>query len=138
MKTYKFKPDANTNHESAENFFDGYGAHVTDHENGCDYRVQLVEFEWLEENEENEEIVALLLEKKAMGNEIAEELVEKAREIYDAGVELAEILESAVAAYNDGDIAACVEALNSARFTESEHGDDPASSDLRKRLILQD
>jgi hypothetical protein len=66
-----------------------------------------------------------------------EGLVDLAKRTREAADSVCGQLEEAVECYEAGDLDGCVEALRSARNEETDHGDDPATSELANKLIVE-
>lgn len=225
MKTneYKLKENATPSHESAEDWYGSYGAHISTDRCG-DVCVQAVDYRWLDTDADvdtfrhdklaeidvpsigdfahcddlpavdlrdavrrgDEEDLQAMIDYlraddypddglRAMGLEIAaeieaakdqvaeinrlaeradsyaaamlkdasprmtwdevEQLVKVAQRVRDDAESVVGELERAVECYLAGDLDGTVEALDSAGHAENEHGDDPATSGLRKQLL---
>lgn len=128
-----FNPDPNTEHETAKDFFSGYGWHLTT-EHAGDVCHDAVDFDWLDDDNDTV-IEKLLADDDDLLRHEAEAIVVRAREIREAGEAIEAILNDAVEAFERGDFAACVAALDAAESLEMEHGDCSASSALRAELI---
>jgi len=132
----RLKDNARTTHESAENWYDGYGAHITTEECG-DICHSAVDFDWLE-HDDSEVAELLLASYPNLSADDRESLVSMARRIREAAESVVGLLEDAVAAYEEGDLDATVAALDAASSEESDHGDDPACRSLRDALLEED
>lgn len=131
----QLRPEADPSHDSAEAMFDAYGWHLST-ESAGDVCVQAVESKWLRDEWTDEQIVAALIEADGdLTRDEAEALCDKARRVWTDLVAIERCLERAVKAYDAGDLDGCVEALQEAGHTETEHGDDPSTSDLANRLL---
>lgn len=137
----QFRKNADTRYDDAENMFSCYGAHERQYDKDGrhvrDWEIQVVDAEWLRSDKDEEELVELLLSEDGplSDRDLAEALAAKAKSVWDDMVAIEELLAEAVAAYERGDLAACLEALSSAGHAESDHGDDPSTSDLADRLL---
>jgi hypothetical protein len=126
-------PDADLTHEDSRAWYESYGWHIST-ENGGDVTHDAVEYDWLDDADSV--VIAKLREKHAgLTGDEAESIVEKAREIREAGEGVADWLSEAVAAYLRGDVAGVVEALDAAATMELPHGDTPAANSLRAELL---
>lgn len=128
----KLKPNADLDHESAKDWYENYGWHITTEKEG-DVTLDAVEYEWLDGTDD--EVCAKLLETYDLTDSEAAAIVFMARKVREAAETVADLLDEAVAAYQRGDMDAVVEALDEAARVESEHGDSPATDDLRSQLL---
>lgn len=127
MSKYELIQGADTEHEDAIDWYQSYGAHIETEHHGC-IEPMVVGYADLDGNDVD--IRSDLLRHYP-------NLLKKARAIREAadGVEAA--LEAAVSAYEAGDVDGVIEALDEASSIEREHGDDPASSWLREKLVRE-
>jgi hypothetical protein len=129
----KLKHNADLTHEDARGWYNSYGWHITTANEG-DVTIDAVEYDWLDGTDA--EVIARLRETyDALTDDEAESIVAKAREVREAGETIEGLLDEAVEAYQSGDMDAVVEALDEAARVESEHGDSPATNDLRSQLL---
>ena len=115
-----------------------YGAYITagrDTEHEHDVTVQAVDYEWLDDPDDEAVADRVQGEVRHISREEAIDLVELAREIRVSMDEISERMDAAVTSYDEGDLEACVEALDEARIMECDHGDDPSTSCLASQLI---
>jgi len=116
--------------DAAEMYF-AYGAHVTD-EQGYAVEIQAISAGELMDHDDDE------LERELVENgngDVAEELVEKARSVFDAMQGIEEELRNAMEAAEKGDLEATVDALSLASRLERDHGDDPATRQVAEQLL---
>jgi len=130
----RLNSDDDTEHETPEEWYDSYGWHLTT-EHAGDVMLQAVEYDWLNDPEDDVVIELLLAENESLSYDEAETIVVKAREIRDAAESICELLVDCVAAYKRGDADEVERLLDEARDQESEYGDSPASSSLRSNLM---
>ena len=117
--------------ESASDMYWAYGAHVTD-ERGEAVEIQAITADELDEHSDDE----LIEDLTANGNrDVAEELVDKARSVYNAMQGISTELDAAIEAATDGDLERTVDALSRASRLEWEHGDDPSTAGLAGQLL---
>lgn len=136
------RPDANTSHDDARNMYDCYGAHVTDHEydqdgelvRERDIELQVVEYEWLDDDDDDA-VTQKIVAEVGCSKAVAEQLLALARQVRRDMEAVERDLDEAVKAYDTGDINGVIEALRSARGKETEHGDDPSTSELVEKLL---
>jgi hypothetical protein len=133
MKT-QMQLNANTDHQTASEWYDSYGAHTYSEARDCDIPLQAVESEWLADGLDDDEIIEMLGDAGIRGDD-ARECLRLARRIWAAAVEVEEALAAAVEAYADGDLDAVLDALDCASGLEKDHGDDPATAELRLKLL---
>ena len=127
------KLNADTEHETAQEWYGSYGAHISTDNHG-DLTHDTVDFDWLDDDDS--EIVERLQEiYEDLSEDEAESLVALARGIREAAESVVSNLEAAVEAYEANDIDAVIEALDAASSEERDHGDDPSAKQLRKQLI---
>ena len=131
---YTLNPNADTTHESAEDWYSSYGAHISTEGHG-DLVVQTVEWDWLEDGEKI--IPRLKSDHEKLTTDEAKELIALAKRVRSAAKEVVSCLEAAVEAYDAGDLDECVAQLDAASSVEQDHGDDPASKSLRTALISE-
>ena len=133
-KNLELAQNSNVSHDSAEEMYDSYGAHISTDHNG-DVCIQDVDYDWLDDEEDAK---ALLAERrpKMTANE-CESLVSLARRIREAMEDVEDALERASCAAVDGDFAGVIEALQEARGLETDHGDDPSTSALAAQLLRE-
>jgi hypothetical protein len=126
------KLNADTGHESAEEWYGSYGAYIsTDH---GDLTHDTVDYDWLDDDDS--EIIERLQESdEDLSEDEAKSLVALARRIREAAESVVSNLEAAVEAYEADDIDAVIDALDAASSEERDHGDDPSARQLRKQLI---
>ena len=143
--TFRLRPNADTSHESAEDWYDSYGAHVST-ERGGDVCVQAVDYDWLDEDDDA--VIAKLIEDKTylpkheeaeyqcdITEDEAASIVALARWVRESAEEIEGLLNDAVKAYESGDLAQTIEALEAASRQEGNHGDDPATKALTEQLL---
>ena len=130
----ELRPGATTSHESAQEWYDAYGAYVPepDQEGSQQIEVQAIEYDWLDGSDDD---VAQLLANDGIAGQIAIDLITLARDVRRAAEEIEDILDQAVEAYNDDDLVGVIDALTSAASAESEHGDTPATDFLADQLL---
>lgn len=128
--------DADTSHETAQDWYESYGSHLSTL-NAGDVCIQAVDYDWLDDDDDDDSDVRdkLLESDDRLSSDEAEALVGMARSAREAAEEICRLLDDAVEAYESGDYAACVKALDAAKSREMEHGDCPASSGLQDQLI---
>ena len=126
------RPSANTAHDSAEDWYASYGAHVSTEEYG-DVSIQAVDYDWLDGDDVAEKV---LEDYPEMSEAEADKLVERARDVRYAAEGVCDNLDDAVTAYKAGDLAGVIEALEAASSVEGEGGDDPATQELAERLLV--
>lgn len=124
----KLTIDADTDYQDARDWYDSYGWHRTTE--GGDL---CVEYDWL--NDRDDVVADKLMARHTLLRAEAEQIAAKARSIREAAEAIENHLLDAIDAYESGDVAACVAALDAAEALESEHGDSPASSALREQLL---
>ena len=124
--------DADTDHQSAEDMYFSFGWHLTT-ENAGDIELQAVEYE----NAEDDRAIAdwLMEEHEGLTKDEADVIAQKAVEIRAYCDNVKALLAEAVAAYEADDVSSCVRSLDKASSVESDGGDDPASRELRGKLI---
>lgn len=131
------RPNADTTHQDAAYWYACYGAHISTEAAG-DVEVQAVDPEWLAQDLDDEEIAAKIREECAaiaFSSDELEELISLARQVWDAATTVCNLLDTAVEDYTAGDLDGVLEHLRAAREVETEHGDDPATSELVEKLI---
>lgn len=132
---------ANTRYDDAAEMYSCYGAHVTltnedGEQTGPDVCVQVVESEWLAAGLRGDDLVDRILNETLVDRrDDAEGLAALAVRVWEDMQAIESQLAEAVRAYEAGDLAACVEALQTAGHAETEHGDDPSTRDLADRLL---
>lgn len=126
--------DADTSRETAQDWYEAYGQHISTVDAG-DVCIQAVDYDWLDDDDDSDVRDKLIESDNRLSSDEAEALVGMARSVREAAEEICGLLDDAVAAYDAGDYDACVEALDSAKMLEIGHGDCPASSGLRGKLI---
>lgn len=130
----KIVENADLEHETAEEWYGAYGAHISTEHHG-DLKHDVVEYDWLDGDDSV--IVERLQEMyDELSDDEADSLVALARGIREAAESVVSNLEAAVEAYERRDIAAVIDALEAASLVERDHGDDPASRQLRMQLLL--
>lgn len=133
MATFFFIDDADTTHEDASDWYSSYGWHMST--DAGDIELQAVHYDWLDDLSDSDIADRLTERYPDLSDDDAAEIVERAREIRDCAESICSHLDDAVAAYEARDYAACVAALDAATGEESDHGDTPASSQLRRALL---
>jgi len=123
-------PSADTRHDDAAEMYSCYGAGFHFGDKYLD--IHSISPEDLE-NKTDEEIIE---ESENLTKNEAEALLPMARRIFDAMVEIETELIAAVNAYEDGDLDGCIDRLETASHMENDHGDDPSTSDLADRLLV--
>lgn len=126
--------DADTTHEDSRDWYDSYGWHLSTQDAG-DVCLQAVEYDWLDDKEDVTAIRNLMRDDDGLTADEAEEIVQRAHEVREAGESICELLDEAVAAYDSGDLEPCRRALLAAYDQESEHGDAPAAQSLAGKLL---
>jgi len=132
-----FVRNADLDHQDARDFYDSYGWCLPT-ENAGDICHDAVEYDWLDDQDDEAVVAKLMAEDGHLEDYEAEEVVAKAREIREAGEAVESQLEAAVEAYEANDYAACLEALRWAGEAESPFGGTPASDELRGQLIAEE
>lgn len=129
--------DADTEHQSAEDWYGCYGGHLSTSAAG-DVVVQAVEYEWLEDPDD-EAVGARLIESTdhRLTQSEAEGLVAMARSVRETADALAETLDDAVSAYSEGDYRSCLRALRASLANELPYGDWPATRELADNLLVR-
>ncbi len=135
MNNYCIIPSADTTHETAEDWWDGYGWHLSTEESG-DITLQAVGYDLLDSPEAA--IAALQQKHPRLGEDEAEAIVEMAFKIKEAAEAIESLLKQAVEAYTSGDLVAVIQSLDKCRSLESQHGDSPATKSLQEQLLLED
>jgi hypothetical protein len=130
----RLNADADTEHETAEEWYDSYGWHLTT-ENAGDAFLQAVEYDWLDDYDDDAVIARLLESDDQLNRDEAASMVTKAREIRECAESICDLLDEAVEAYQQGDADKVEELLDAAKSHESDHGDSPASDSLRSSLL---
>lgn len=126
--------DADTSHETAQDWYESYGQHLST-VNAGDVCIQAVDYDWLDDADDSDVRDKLIESDDRLSSDEAEDLVSMARSVREAADEICGLLGEAVEAYEAGDYEACIQALEAAKSLELDHGDCPASSELRSRLI---
>jgi hypothetical protein len=126
--------DADTSYEDAHDWYNAYGWHWSTEHHG-DVSLQAVEYDWLDDDDDDAVIAKLMVEYPDLLEDEAASIVEKARDIRDTGIQIESLLSDAVEAYERGDEDAVIYALDRANEIENEHGDAPASLSLRHQLL---
>jgi hypothetical protein len=126
--------DESESHEDARGWYSGYGWHLSTR-NAGDICHDAVEFDWLDDEDNTTVIERLLESDERLTEDEAETIVLQARAIRETGEAVEALLVEAVEHYENGDYQSCRKALDDCSKIESEHGDDPASSSLRDRLL---
>ena len=127
------KINADTEHETAAEWYSSYGAHISTEHHG-DLTHDTVDFDDLDDDDA--EIVERLQEVyEDLSEDEAESLIALARSIREAAESFVSNLEAAVEAYEAGDLDQVIEALEAASSEEKEHGDDPSAKQLHKQLL---
>lgn len=130
-------PNANTDHESVAGWYGNYGAQSFTESYG-DIEVQAVDAEWLAAELGSKTIAAKLRASRPnLTDDEVEGMIDLARRVWGAAEGVVADLERAVAAYKAHDLDGVLEALRSARSQESDHGDDPATSNLAAKLLTE-
>ena len=132
--TYRLIADADLSHEDARSWYDSYGWHLTTDECG-DVCLQACEYDWLDDDTGVVAMRHLCREIDGLTTDDAESIAQMAVTVRAAAEEGESLLEDAVTAYQRGDVAACVAALDACRAMELDHGDAPASEALRSQLV---
>lgn len=125
--------DADTDHEDARGWYSNYGWH-TSTEVGHDVELQAVEYDWLDGDSESA-VAKLMKSDSELTEEEASTIVDVARSVREAAESVESKLVAAVEAYEAGDYAACVAALDACEAIERDHGDSPATQALRSQLL---
>ncbi len=130
---------ADTRHEMAEDMYDSIGWWTAWGEERNQVCHPIVDFDRLLVTSDSD-LLDELLDEDAPPEERAahSEAIEYAREAASAMSAVEEALADAVAAYERGDAAACLAALDLAGRAEGEYGDSPATDDLRRRLLEEE
>lgn len=128
---FALKHNADTSHQDAEGWWGSYGWFLSTREHG-DISLQSVDYDLLHRPAS---AVIDLMGDTGVSRDEAEALVEKAKEVRDVAEAIEALLKQAVEAYEDGDAELCDEHLRLASITENAHGDDPASRELRAKLL---
>jgi hypothetical protein len=136
------RPDASTDHEDVEDWYDGLGYSAGWYsEDGRDQGEVTHPVCTIEQLDglRDAEIVAAECPAGASDEERAayESAVEYARTALDAARGCVEALERAVVAYEDGDLRGVIDALVEAGRIEDDYGDDPATSALGRALLVE-
>jgi len=138
------RPNADTAHVTAKDWYDAYGAsepvRYVDEVYGpseTDMLIQAVPYSWLDSDMSDEDMVEMLLREdpELVDDGGLDALIGCARSAYDAAEGTSDLLDEAVAAYRRGDLDECEQALDNASSHETDHGDDPATQALRSQLI---
>lgn len=130
----RLRDDADTHHESAEDWYGSYGDHISTERAG-DVTIQAVEYDWLDDEDDDAVAARLRAEDDRLSEDEALALVERARDVREAADSIEGLLDEAVAAYERGHVQGVIEALDEASREEDDHGDDPATRDLAERLL---
>ena len=130
-------PNADTTHADAREMYDAYGWHISTDSAG-DIGLQAIAYDWINESDDDAVLDAHRDDLSALTDDEALSLIAKARSVRDDMEGVESLLDDAVAAYEAGDVAATILALDKASSAESEHGDDPATASLRSQLVLED
>jgi hypothetical protein len=130
----RLKSTASPNYDDAAEMFSCYGAHVTCQESDRDIKIQAVDTDWLEEGLDEAAIIEKLTEN-GIHEDTAEGLAQLALRVWGDMQAIDDMFAEAVAAHKSGDLEATVEALREARNLETDHGDDPSTSDLAEQLL---
>ncbi len=117
------RSEADTSHESAEEWYDSLGYYVAD----------------LKGNEAKYHPVCPFeeVERFSPSGSAEEALLEYARKAKETAEVVVEALEEAVEAYHQGDEASVREALRRASRLEKQYGDNPAARQLSRQLLTR-
>lgn len=131
----RLRADASTHVEAASDWYDEYGAHISTEDAG-DITIHAIDYDWLDESDDDviydehyDEIDDLMTRDEAL------ELIALARSVRESAETVEGSLEAVVEAYEADDLDGVIEALEIASDIETDHGDDPATEDLMRRLL---
>ncbi len=131
---------AETAHQTPQEWYEAYGWHLST-ESAGDVVLQAVDYDHADEDDydyPNEAHAELRGAHPGMTRDERDEVIARAAAIRAVADTVCGYLHDAVVAYEAGDVETCDRALYYASELESEHGDDPASSVLRKRLLCEE
>ncbi len=127
----------NITHESAEEMWEslGWACDYDDRAGGGQVEHPVCTVEQLDTLTDAEILAVIAVDCGRAERDAYESAIVYARAALADMRSIADSLDAAVDAYQAGDMAACIDALDSASREESEYGDDPAATALRKALI---
>lgn len=136
----RLQPNADTSHATASEMYEDYGWHTMCQICGKQYVLQTIAYDdiKLSDEELREKVAADVRSDNCDHDGIADEIIGAARRIADDMGDIAEYLDEAIKAYDVGDFAGVVDALDAASSIERNHGDDPDARHLREQLIIDD
>lgn len=129
--------DADTRHQCAREMYDAYGWHISTEAAG-DIELQTIDYDWLDERNDDTVLDSHRDDMPDMSDDERKKLIAMARGVRADMEGIESLLESAVDAYERGDVDGVIDALDAASSAESDHGHDPETADLRGRLLLED
>ena len=134
----KLRADANTTHETPEDWFAAYGDYVPTAAAG-DVDIQKISPTWMLAYSDDRDLIAKHpnLPGHLTTAECAE-LVARARLAWNAACDMHCYREMAVYAYRRNDLDAVEDALETASHAERQFGDDPATRTLRAQLLMDE
>lgn len=136
-KAVALEDGADTSHESAEDWYQSYGWHLSTEDAG-DVCLQAVEYDWLDDDDDAAVAAKLEAEDGDLSADEALAIVKMARSVRESAEDICGSLDEAVEACRRGRLQQCRDALAYAYRRESEHGDTPASLGLAAKLLLCD
>jgi hypothetical protein len=131
--TVRLRPDADTSHEQAKDWYAAYGWHLST--NAGDISLQAVKYDWLDDDDDAAIVAKIIGEYGKLDENDAIVIVHQAASVREMAEEVEGLLADAVKAYQSGDLDATIEALDTASSRESDAGDDPATKELARRLL---
>lgn len=134
----KLRANADTNHETPEDWYGAYGDCVSTAEAG-DVDIQKISPTWMLAYADDRDLIAK--HPKLPGrltDAECEELVARARLAWDAACDMHLYREMAVYAYRRHDLDAVEDALETAAHAERQYGDDPATRTLKQQLLVDE
>lgn len=137
----RLSPNADKSHATASEMYSDYGWHTMCQICGEQYELQTIEYidlQNLNADDLRDKVTAAVYSDDCDHGDIADELIDRARNIADDMESIESSLDEAVVAYNADDFKGTLDALDEASSLERDHGDDPASRQLRKQLIVDD
>jgi hypothetical protein len=129
------KINADTSHETAQDWYGSYGDHISTESHG-DLTLGTVHYDWLDDDD-SAIVERLQKSYKDLSEDEAEGLIALARGVREAAETVVSNLETAVEAYEAGDLERVIEALDASSSDERHYGDDPATQALRAQLLLE-
>lgn len=134
----KLRIDANTNHETPEDWYGAYGDYAPTVAAG-DVDIQKISPTWMLAYADDRDLIAAHPNlRKHLTDAECEELVARARLAWDAACDMHCYREMAVYAYRRHDLDAVEDALETASHAERQYGDDPATRTLSEQLLVSE